>query len=71
MPTKIICGRGCVKENAKVFKTLGKKAVIVTGASSAVRSGALDDAVAALSECGIEYYVYDKITENPYIKYKN
>ena len=66
MPTKIICGRGCVKENAKVFKTLGNRAVIVTGASSAVRSGALDDAVAALSECGIEYVIYDKITENPY-----
>ncbi len=66
MPARIICGRECVRKNQELFKTLGKKAVIVTGASSAVKSGALADAAAALTDCGIEFFIYDKITENPY-----
>ncbi|MCR5783368.1 MAG: iron-containing alcohol dehydrogenase [Clostridia bacterium] len=66
MPTRLICGAGCVRKNADVFKKLGKKAVIVTGASSAVRSGALSDAVRALTDCGTEYFIYDKITQNPF-----
>ena len=39
MPTKVIVGKDCVRENSDVFK-IGKKALIVTGKKSAKLSGA-------------------------------
>ena len=65
IPVKVISGRGCVLENSDLFKPFGSCALIVTGGSGAVRSGALKDVSNALSKCGIEYRVYDKITANP------
>ena len=47
MPTKVIVGKDCVRENSDVFK-IGKKALIVTGKNSAKLSGALDDVKYAL-----------------------
>lgn len=38
MPTKVIVGKNCVRENSDVFK-IGKKALIVTGKNSAKLSG--------------------------------
>ena len=64
MPTKVISGKNCISQNKALFK-LGKSCMIVTGATSAIKSGALDDVIDALCECGIEYIVYDKIRENP------
>ena len=43
MPTKVIVGKDCVRENSDVFK-IGKKALIVTGKKIPQKlSGALDD----------------------------
>ena len=67
MPTKIHSGIGCVKSNADAFK-LGKKCIIVTGKNSARASGALIEVVEALTENDIEYFVFDKISENPAIE---
>ena len=64
MPTKIFSGEGCVKNNSKAFN-LGKKCIIVTGRNSARMSGALDDVCGVLDKNGIEYRIFDKITENP------
>lgn len=64
MPTKVISGKDCILNNKSLFK-LGKSCMIVTGASSAIKSGALDDVIDALCDNGIEYIVYDKIRENP------
>ncbi len=64
MPVEIKSGKGCVAANASLF-ALGKKCMIVTGRSSAVKSGALDDVVGALTTNGVEYTVFDKIGENP------
>lgn len=66
MPVRIISGRNCVKKNADIFKKYGKKCLIVTGGSSAKKSGALYDVTSALDYCNIEYSVFDEITENPY-----
>ena len=66
MPVRIISGRGCVKNNSEVFKNYGNKCLIVTGGSSAKKSGALADVVSALEKCCIEYFIFDEITENPY-----
>ena len=65
LPTQVITGEGCVQKNAKIFSSLGKKALLVTGGSSAKRSGALDDVTAALESQGIGWIVYNKVRQNP------
>ena len=66
MPTKIVSGRDCVLTEAKLFESLGKRALIVTGKSSA-KNGALKDVTDALSECRIEYALFDRVLPNPSI----
>ncbi len=65
IPVKTISGEGCVVKNSGRLRELGRRALIVTGASSAKRSGALDDVTAALDKEGIAYEVFDGIKANP------
>ena len=65
IPTRIIGGAGCVRNNAEVFCRMGKRALIITGASAAKKSGALDDVSDVLSGNKIEYAVFDEVKENP------
>ncbi len=65
MPAKVISGEGCLKANAAMLKSLGTTCGIVTGGSSAKKSGALDDAIKALEQQGIAYSIFDGITPNP------
>lgn len=65
VPTKIITGKGCVADNAAEFKKLGTKCLIVTGKTSAERSGALKDVISALDEAGVEYSHFNGIEQNP------
>ncbi len=64
MPTEIVWGRGCVKDNPAKL-ALGKKAMIVCGRNSAKACGALDDVTTALDSLGIWYEIYNRIVENP------
>lgn len=64
-PTRVVVGRGCVRENAARLKALGDRALIVTGRSSAKKCGALDDVTAALDSVGVSYAVFNKIEQNP------
>ncbi len=66
MPVQIISGKGCLKENYKLLENMGKRCLVVTGGSSAKKSGALSDVINALERCNISYTVFDGITENPY-----
>lgn len=66
-PINVKSGKDCVKENSPLLKRLGDKCIIVTGASSAKKCGALSDVTEALEKEGIAYVIYDKITENPRI----
>lgn len=68
MPTKVIMGKGCIKENAHLFKALGNKALIVTGARSAKVNGSQKDVEEALESEGISYVVYDEVMSNPTIE---
>lgn len=63
-PTRLISGEGCLTANADLL-ALGRHALIVTGRSSAKRSGVLDDLLPLLDAAGIAYTVFDRITENP------
>ena len=65
VPVNMIMGKGCLRANAAVFSKLGKRCMIVTGKSSAQKSGALDDLVAVLDGAGIEYVIFDGIEQNP------
>lgn len=67
MPTKVYSERGCVRRYSQEWATLGKKALIVTGKSSA-KNGALMDVLGALHEHGTAVVVFDETEENPSIR---
>ena len=67
IPVRVISGKDCLKNNAIMLKSFGKKCIIITGGKSALLSGALDDMKFALKECDIKYEIYDKIGPNPRI----
>ncbi len=66
MPVDVVSGKDCVENNAEKLLQFGKKCLIVTGGNSAEKCGALKDAIAALEKCGIEYSIFNEITQNPY-----
>lgn len=68
MPVKVIFGPRCVLNNASEYAALGKKALIVTGKTSAKASGALDDIILGLTKNAQEYAVYDGSVPNPSLK---
>lgn len=67
MPTKVVVGGNCVKDNTHIFKDAGKKAIIVCGKNSAAKCGALDDVLWVLKENGQDYVVFNEIMPNPTI----
>ena len=64
MPTRVICGRDCVRAQGALFRELGTHALIVTGKSSKA-NGALADVLSALERNGQTATVYDRVTPNP------
>ena len=67
MPTRVIMGKDCIIQNSDVFKTLGKKALIVTGAQSAKKNGSQKDVITALESVNIPYQIFDRVMSNPTI----
>lgn len=65
MPTKIYFGKDSILKNKEVFCNIGRKALIVTGRSSAKKNGSYNDVVKALSEVGIDHILFDQVEENP------
>ena len=65
MPVNVLGGKNALQNNKNIFEGLGKKCLIVSGESSAKKSGVLDDLTRIINELNIEYTVFDKITENP------
>ncbi len=66
MPTKIYSEPGCVVAHGPELRALGSKAMIVTGKTSAVKTGALADVLQALA--GTPYVIFDRIEENPSVE---
>lgn len=66
--TKVFFGEGVIAKEKEQFKGLGKRAGIICGKSSAKLSGALEQCVSALRDCDIQYFVYDKIPNNPSVE---
>jgi len=67
-PTKILFGCGVLRNCGEETKSLGKKSIIITGKTSAKRTGVLDKVVGLLKENNIDTIVYSKITPNPKVE---
>ena len=65
MPVKLITGAGCVRAGAKELIKLGRTCLIVTGKSSARKSGALQDVTETLEANGQRWVFFDGIGQNP------
>lgn len=68
IPVKVISGEYCVLKNGELLSSFGKQCLIVTGKTSAEKSGALADVVTVLEQFSVGYEVFDRITPNPYIE---
>ena len=64
-PTLLLIDEDCVAKNSSHIKTVGKRCLIVTGKSSALKSGALSDVTKALDVQNIQYTVFNGIQQNP------
>lgn len=67
MPVKVYCEHDCVKTHSDEWTSLGHKALIVTGRSSA-KNGALADVTDSLNAHQISYCIFDHTEENPSIE---
>lgn len=67
MPVRVVSGENALINNKELISRMGRKCGILTGKSSARKSGALDDLTAVLKSEGIDYIIYDRISENPLI----
>ncbi|MCG0275369.1 MAG: iron-containing alcohol dehydrogenase [Thermosediminibacteraceae bacterium] len=65
VPTKILFGRGKIKEAGFYAKGIGRKALVVTGKSSAKKTGSLEKLAKSLEEHGVEWVLFDKVEPNP------
>ena len=65
VPTDIYVEKDCVKNHAKEMLAVGKRALIVTGHSSAKANGSLNDVTEVLNAGGVAYQIFDEVEENP------
>ncbi|SMG35884.1 iron-containing alcohol dehydrogenase family protein [Fibrobacter sp. UWB13] len=65
VPTDIYVEKDCVKNHAKEMLAVGKRALIVTGHSSAKANGSLNDVTEVLNDGGVAYQIFDEVEENP------
>ena len=65
LPTRIIRGRGCIREHSALFRTMGKRAIIVTGKRSAKMNGSEQDVKKALEQHQVSSVVFDGVESNP------
>ena len=65
LPVNVVFGCGKVKEAGEIAKQYGKKALIVTGKSSAKKSGLYDKVNDSLKAAGLDSVLFDKVSQNP------
>ena len=65
VPTDIYVEKACVKNHAKELLAVGKRALVVTGHSSAKVNGSLNDVTEVLNAGGVAYKIFDEVEENP------
>ncbi|MBR4555384.1 MAG: iron-containing alcohol dehydrogenase [Ruminococcus sp.] len=65
MPTRLYCEKDCVARHAAELASLGRHALVVTGASSSRKNHSLYDVLGALESENVTYTVFDRTEENP------
>jgi len=65
LPTKVFFSDRVLEKHGLEFTKYGTKALLVTGQSSARKSGVLKDLFALLSNLNFKYCIFDQVTENP------
>jgi alcohol dehydrogenase class IV len=65
MPTKILLDEDVVIKNSVLFTTYGNTALIVTGKTSSIKNGSLEDVTNSLKKEGISYDIFNNVEENP------
>ena len=65
LPVRLYTGEGCVRRDGAAMKALGSRCLLVTGPTSAKKSGALGDVTAVLEEQGIAWSLFDQVRQNP------
>lgn len=65
LPVNLIFGIGKIELLGSETARYGKKAIVVTGKSSTKKTGLLDKALRLLETAGVEYIVFDKVSQNP------
>ena len=65
LPVNIVFGCGRVSEIGQLTKPYGTRALIVTGRSSAKKSGLYDRVKDSLHAAGIDSVLFDKVQQNP------
>ena len=65
LPVNVVFGCGKVDEAGELAKQYGSKAMIVTGGSSAKKSGLYDRVKESLKKSGIESILFDESHRNP------
>ena len=68
MPVHVFDETDCVRNHAAEFGGRGKKALIVTGRSSAKKNGSLDDVCEALASQETGWSLFDDVEENPSVE---
>ncbi len=67
-PTRIIFGEGSLKRVGEEARKFGEKVLIVTGKSSAKKSGSLDDVVNSLVSHNLQVKVFNKVEPDPSVE---
>jgi alcohol dehydrogenase class IV len=65
MPTKILLDKDVINKNSMLFAKYRGKALIVTGKTSSIVNGSLEDVTNALKKEGITYDIFNDVEENP------
>jgi alcohol dehydrogenase class IV len=65
LPVNVVFGMGKADQAGELTKPYGKRALIVTGRSSAKKSGLYDRVKKSLESNGIETFLFDQVTQNP------
>lgn len=65
LPVNLQFGAGMVNQVGELTKPYGRRALIVTGGSSAKKSGLYDRVKGKLEEAGLTTELFDKVTPNP------
>ena len=65
LPVNIVFGCGRVAEAGALTAPYGRKALIVTGRSSAKKSGLYDRVKNSLAEAGVDSVLFDQVSQNP------